>query len=215
MYRKQPDFPPSRKREREDRWEKYLYVLDYLELGNPTDIHPEHRNQPFIQGIGDKYFTLMEAVPLPAARIEVLEKVDLTPPSKVKRIIHITYNELTSVSRANLPEALRAILTEKEKVFVEFFNIASPINIRLHALELLPEVGKKTMGNILNERMIKRFESYEDIKKRTRVDPVKALTLRIIKELEGGEKYYLFVKPREPGALYLGYLERLYGEAPY
>jgi putative nucleotide binding protein len=50
------------------------------------------------------------------------------------------------------------------------------------------------------------------VKERVGLDPVKALVERVIRELGGGEKYYLFIKPRDRNALYLGYLERLYGE---
>lgn len=188
-------------------------MLDYLEMGNPSDIHYEHRNQPFVQGIGTKYFSLLEATPLIGVKVEILEKVDLSYPSKLRRIIHISYNELTSMSRTNLPEAIRRVLYENEKVFVEFFNIAEPINIRLHSLELLPDVGKKTMNAILDARRQQKFASFDDIKERVGIDPVKALIDRIIKELVGGEKYYLFIRPRDKGAVYLGYLERLYGEA--
>jgi putative nucleotide binding protein len=197
----------------EKRYEPSLYVLDYLEMGNPSDIHYEHRNQPLVQGIGTKYFSLLEATPLIGVRVEILEKVDLSYPSKLRRIIHISYNELTSMSRTNLPEAIRRVLHENEKVFVEFFNIAEPINIRLHSLELLPDIGKKTMNAILDARRQRRFASFDDVKERVGIDPVKALIDRIVRELVGGEKYYLFIRPRDKGAVYLGYLERLYGEA--
>jgi len=198
---------------RGERFEPALYVLDYLELGNPSDIHYEHRNQPFIQGVGTKYFSLLEASPLPAVRIDILERIELGYSSKVRRIIHIGYSELTSVAKTNLPEAIKRILLENEPVFTEFFNIAEPVNIRLHALELLPDIGKKTMLQIIEESRRERFKSFDDIRQRTRVDPVRVLVNRIIKELEGGERYYLFIKPREPGAIYLGYLEKLYGES--
>lgn len=201
-----------RHRRQAEKLEPALYVLDYLELGNPSDPHYEHRSQPFLQGVGTRYFSLLEATPLPAMKIEILEKVELGYPSKVKRIMHVSYGELTSVAKTNLPEAVKLIVLENESVFVEFFNIVEPVNIRLHALELLPDIGKKTMNQILDERSKKRFESFEDIRNRTRVDPVKAIVNRVVKELAGGEKYYLFVRPREPGAMYLGYLEKLYGE---
>jgi putative nucleotide binding protein len=206
-------YPRRRTYYPEKRYEPSLYVLDYLEMGNPSDIHYEHRNQPFVQGIGTRYFSLLEATPLIGVKVEILEKVDLSYPSKLRRIIHISYNELTSMSRTNLPEAIRRVLYENEKVFVEFFNIAEPINIRLHSLELLPDVGKKTMNAILDARRQRRFVSFDDVKERVGIDPVKALIDRIIKELVGGEKYYLFIRPRDKGAVYLGYLERLYGEA--
>jgi putative nucleotide binding protein len=181
-------------------------------MGNPSDVHYEHRSQPFVQCIGTKYFSLLEATPLIGVKIEVLEKVDLGYPSKLKRIIHITYSDLTSVARANLPEAIKRTVVEGEKIFVEFFNIAEPINIRLHSLELLPDVGKKTMNAILDARRQKKFTSFNDIKERVGLDPVKTIVERIVRELAGNEKYYLFIKPRDKSGLYLGYLERLYGE---
>ncbi|MEM4542215.1 MAG: DUF655 domain-containing protein [Desulfurococcaceae archaeon] len=194
------------------RYEQYVYVLDYLELGNPSDVHYEHRNQPFVQCIGTRYFTLLEATPLIGVKIDILEKVDLSYPSKLKRIVLITYNELTAVARSNLPEAIKRIILENEKVFVEFFNIAEPINIRLHALELLPEVGRKTMSAVLEARSKQRFRSFDEIKERVKIDPVKVLVERIIRELAGGEKYYLFIRPRDQTGVYLGYLEKLHGE---
>lgn len=175
-------------------------------------MHYEHRNQPFVQGIGVKYFTLMEATPLIGVKIEILEKVDLSYPSKLKRIVLISYSELTSVARGNLPEAINRIIVENERVFVEFFNIAEPINIRLHALELLPEIGKKTMNAILDSRRQSRFRGFDDIRERIGIDPVKVLAGRILREISGDEKYYLFIRPRDKQSLYLGYLERLYGE---
>jgi putative nucleotide binding protein len=207
--------PPFRRVERARggrHYEDALYVLDYLEIGNPHDIHPRHRNNPFIQGVGTKYFTLLEATPLPAVRVDILSRVELGEYSSLRDIIPVTYNELTAVARSNLPEAIKRILQEKEQIFVEFFNIAEPINIRLHSLRLLPEVGSKALETILEERRKAKFASFNDVKERTKIDPVKVLVNRIITELMGGEKYYLFIRPREKTGIYLGYLEKLYGE---
>jgi len=194
------------------RYEDAIYVLDYLETGNPHDIHPRHRSSPLIQGVGTRYFTLLEATPLPVIRVEVLSKLELGEYSGIRDIIPISYGELTALARSNLPEAVRRIILESEPVFVEFFNTAEPINIRLHSLRLLPEIGTKTLETILDERRKARFTSFSDIKERARVDPVKILVDRVITELMGGEKYYLFIRPREKTAVYLGYLEKLYGE---
>lgn len=64
----------------------------------------------------------------------------------------VTYDDLTSVAKSYLPEAIRKIVMDKERVFVEFFNIAEPITLKLHALELLPGIGKRSMWLILDER---------------------------------------------------------------
>ncbi|NPA05535.1 MAG: DUF655 domain-containing protein [Crenarchaeota archaeon] len=210
------------RREKEPRYyELYAYVLDYLPLGNPIDRHPAHRNRPVVQLIGEDYFMLLEATPRPNASLSLKERVYVGPEKelrlKIQRIdTAITYDDLTSVARDTLNEVLEEIIKAKEKVFVEFFNIAGPITLRMHSLELLPGVGKKTLMKILKQRETRPFESFEDIRERVNIDPVKAIKERIIAELKGGEKYYLFVKPpRRPGPqavqpLYLRYLERIY-----
>jgi len=191
-----------------------MYVLDFMEFGNPMDRHIEHKSNPVSQGIGIKYFTLLEAMPYPLVKLEILEKVLFGPESKVRKITPINYEDLTSVARANLPEAIKRVIIDNEKVFVKFFNIAEPINIRMHVFELLPGIGKKTVRSIIEERSIKEFESFEDIRNRVRIDPVKALSERILVELEGNEKYYIFIRPRRDQGIYLGYLEKLYSEFP-
>ncbi len=201
---------------REELKEETVYVLDYLPFGNPLDRYREYRNRPVAQVIGSKYFTLLEVEPYPGIDLEVGEKIDLVPESKVRRVIgRISYNDLTSNARSNLEDIIRRIVMENEKIFVEFFNKAGPINIRLHSLELLPGVGKKTMKLILDERKRRPFESFNEIQERVKLsDPAKTIIDRIIVELRGEDKYYLFVKPPrhvlESGAVYLGYLEKLH-----
>jgi len=212
-------FKPSsfdkKDKDREDRFkqrEPGMYVIDFMEFGNPGDKHVEHRNKPLAQGVGFKYFSLLEATPLPAVRLEIFEKVFFDSESKVRRIVHINYDDLTSVSKTNLEEAVKRIIIDNEKVFVNFFNIAEPVNIRMHVFELLPGIGKKTVRTILDERKTKVFESFDDIRNRVKIDPVKVLAKRIVKEIEGGEKYYVFINPYPNPGIYLNYLEKLYSE---
>ena len=194
-------------------------MLDYLPMGNPTDKHPWHRSRPVVQLIGEDYFTLMEATPRPGVELEIGERVYVGPISeqrlKIEKIDNdIEYEDLTSVARDTLRQVLEEIVKRKEPLFVEFFNIAEPISLRFHSLELLPGVGKKTLKRILEAREQKPFESFEDIKERTHIDPVSAIVERIIEELQGGQKYYLFVRPprkerRQPvPPLFLDYLSR-------
>jgi len=82
-----------------------------------------------------------------------------------------------------------------EKKFVEFFNVAQPINTRLHQLELLPGFGKKHTEAVLAERNKKPFESFEELKERISnlPDPRTAIVKRIEEELKGEERHYLFI----------------------
>ena len=50
----------------------------------------------------------------------------------------ITYDELTTNAKGDLDAIVLKIVKENEKRFVEVFNTAGPLNIREHALELLP-----------------------------------------------------------------------------
>jgi len=207
--------------------EYYAYVLDYLPMGNPTDRHPHHRNRELVQLIGEDYFMLLEGFPRRGVQIDIGERVYVGPEGefdgkiyrrdKISRIdAEIEYNDLTTVARDMLPQVLEVIVKKHERVFVEFFNIADAITIRMHSLELLPGVGKKTLMRILEAREQKPFESFEDIHERAKIDPVKVIVERIISELQGNERYYLFVYPPRQaqmmGTVYLGYLDRIYAK---
>ncbi len=211
----------SRRFERPIIKDEFAIVLDYMPLGNPYDKHPQHRASPVAQAIGTKYFTLVEIVPLKELSISIGERVPIaSAPNLPGHPVYdrLTYDDLTTVAKENLEKVLRQLIQEKEKVFVQFFNIAEPINIRLHSLELLPGIGKKTLALILEERKKKTFESFEDIRKRLRInDPIKLFVDRIIAELRREERYYLFVDPYPPSPEFrkLGYLEILYKHVNY
>ena len=67
--------------------------------------------------------------------------------------------------------------------------------MRMHQLELLPGLGKKHMWEVLEARKEKPFESFEDIKNRVKLlpDPKSIIIKRILSEIEGKEKYQIFV----------------------
>jgi putative nucleotide binding protein len=65
----------------------------------------------------------------------------------------------------------------------------------MHALELLPGIGKKSMWQIIDTRENKPFDSFTDIQSRTGIsDPTKIIVRRIIEELTGESKYRLFIR---------------------
>jgi putative nucleotide binding protein len=66
----------------------------------------------------------------------------------------------------------------------------------MHSLEFLPGVGKKTMYQIIQQREIAPFESYEDLKDRAKIsDLVSHITRRILIELREKAKYNIFTRP--------------------
>jgi len=124
----------------------------------------------------------------------------------------ISYGDLTDIAKSNLADAVRMIVREREDFFVEFFNVAEAINIRLHAIETLRGVGKKTLRSFLRERERGGFDSFEKVKKYLKIDPEEALVEKILEELECREtvKYYLFVEPCDPMKPYFNYLDKMW-----
>lgn len=181
-----------------EKMEDYAYVLDFLPYGHPDDKRPIHKREPLAQIVGEKYFTLLEVSvkkdknPIVGDRVYIgkeLDKRDVV--NKIKR--RLTYNDLTATAKSELPYVLEQIVKEQEERFVEFFNKADSITTKLHQLELLPGIGKKTMWTIIEERKKEPFKSFEDIAKRVKIDPVKCIVQRIIYELQNpNTKYKLF-----------------------
>lgn len=88
---------------------------------------------------------------------------------------------------------LEKLIVNQEQRFVMFFNNSQAITPRMHALELLPGIGKKSMWQIINARDKKAFSSFKDLETRTSIgDPVRVIAKRILDELGGGEKYRIF-----------------------
>ncbi|MEM2136465.1 MAG: DUF655 domain-containing protein [Candidatus Methanomethylicia archaeon] len=182
----------------ESPYEEYSYVLDFLPYGHPLTERTLMRSEPIAQVIGANYFVLLEVVIRPGVNLTARELVYIGRGvrDKVLRIRRkLTYNDLTISAKDELPDVLDIIVTKQEKKFVEFFNIAGSLTTRLHSLQLLPGIGRKHLWIILEERRIKPFENFEDIRLRTKIsDPKKLIIKRIISELIDEDKYKLFVK---------------------
>ncbi|HYB84854.1 MAG TPA: DUF655 domain-containing protein [archaeon] len=177
-------------------YEEYAYVLDYMQFGRPAPDKPRHLALPTVQVIGETYFTLLEAEIRAGTQANLHERVYIGKErrEKINRIIgRISYNDLTANAKAELLSVLEELIANQEQRFVAFFNNSQAITPRMHALELLPGIGKKSMWQIINARERKPFTSFKDIQDRTSVgDPIKVIAKRILDELTGGEKYRIF-----------------------
>ncbi len=176
--------------------EDYAWVIEYLPFGRSDAL----RREPMVQLLGTRFFTLLEATINPSSTIVMGQKVCVGKEGR-QEVSHIRgrikYEELTGGARDFLPAMIKKAIAEREADFVSFINNAKPISIRVHTLDLLPGIGKKNMEAILRERESKPFESFADIHARvpTLADPIGVFVHRILSELEGKEKYYLFTKP--------------------
>lgn len=182
------------------KYEDHGIVLDFLPQGHPEDARPIHLREPVAQILGDTFFTLLEIVPgkgvtfAPRERVfigkGVREKID-----RIKR--RISYEDLTSAAKAELPIVAEMLVNESPGRFIEFFNRAAPITSRFHQLELIPGIGKKLMWAILQEREKGPFFDFEDLESRVKglQNPKQLIAKRIVAELRGADKYHIFVRP--------------------
>lgn len=178
--------------------EEISIVLDFLPNGYPFDTRPSHMKTSIAQAIGKDHFVLLELVPKKDILLQPHNEVYIGE-GKREQIHHINgrlpYSKLTRTAKQELEFVIANIIKKDEHKFIDFFNRASPLSTRMHSIELIPGMGKKRMWEILDERKDRPFDNFEDLKKRVKLipDPVKALSSRILKELEGTEKHHLFV----------------------
>ncbi len=177
--------------------EEYVYVLDYMPSGRSSD---RASDEPLAQGLGLDGFTLLEVVPRTDADVTIGDRVYVGEGERerVERVKQrIDYGDLTEGSKTELDYAVKDIVEEEEEKFVEFFNKADSVTIRMHQLDLLPGVGEKIRNTIIEERKYDPFESYDDLEERVSGfhDPAGVLVDRILQEIKDENvKYKLFVR---------------------
>jgi len=181
----------------EKRYEEYAYVLDFLPHGRPG-ARPSYRAGALVQVVGEEFFTLLEALVKEGIMVKPYERVYVgkDPRDKITYILgRIGYDELTSSAKMELPGVVEKIVLNRENWFINFFNTAQAITPRMHALELIPGIGKKYMWQIINERERTPFKNFDDLQQRANIpNPAKLITKRILEELAGESKYRLFTR---------------------
>jgi putative nucleotide binding protein len=178
--------------------EEYAVILDFLPNGYPL-ASSQFRNRPIAQAIGTKYYTLLEISPKKDVTVSLGEKVYIGPDErpKVEVIVgRMPYDKLTATARSELDHVLKDMIQLDEPKFIDFFNRAGPLSMRMHSIELIPGIGKKVMWDIVNGRDDKPFESFVEMYSRIQHLPElnSAMVKRIIDELQGKDKHKLFTK---------------------
>ena len=182
----------------ERKKEEQAIVLDFLPNGYPFDSKPIHLKTPIAQALGTENFTLLELVPRKGIFLQPFEEVYIGE-AKRDKIHHIngkiSVSKLTQTAKSEMVHAVEEIVKRKEAKFVDFMNRAQPISTRMHILELLPGVGKKHMWEIVEERKVEPFKNFAEMRTRVKLmpDPVQTIVRRIVNELEGKEKHFIFV----------------------
>ena len=178
------------------KYEEYAYVLDFIQRGKSTTVRA--REGIIIQAIGEEHLTLLELLGIQNMSFEVGERLYIGREGRDKVISvlgRLEYKDISQSAKNELTNIIEKIVYANEKRFVDYINMAPPITPRIHALELIPGIGKTYMMTIIKEREKKKFESFADIQNRVGLrDPAKLITRRIIDEVAGEERRNLFVR---------------------
>ena len=187
MYRAQS--PPR-------RYEEYAFVLDYNTRGKSLTVRG--KDGIIITAIGEDRLTLLEVLGVPNSTFEVGEKIYIGKEGRTKILSvlgKMDYEKISSSAQSELETVVENIVTINESRFVDYLNKAQPLTPRIHALELIPGIGKTYMKIMLEEREQKKFESYQDLEERIGFkEPVKHISERILDEITGESRMNLFVK---------------------
>ena len=178
---------------------RYAVILDHLPHGRADDDRPRHRKSPLAYAIGERDFRLFEITLEDDADVSIGDRIVIGPTEArdaVSGFKQVMYDDLSNTATAELEYAIEEIIDENERRFVDFYNDAQPITLRLHQLNLLPGIGKKLRNNVLDQRKRGPFESFEDLEDRISGlhRPKEVLIERIIEELRDDDlKYKAFV----------------------
>ncbi|MFI5422425.1 MAG: DUF655 domain-containing protein [Nitrosopumilales archaeon] len=178
------------------RYEEYAYVLDFTQRAKSSTVRG--REGMIIQAIGEERLTLLELLGTQNMSIEVAERVYIGREGrdKVMSVLgRLEYDSISQSAKNELPSIIEKIVIANQKRFIDYINTAQPITPRIHALELIPGIGKTYMMTIIRERDRKKFESFVEIQQRVGLrDPAKLIAKRIIDEITGEARMNLFVR---------------------
>jgi len=178
-------------------------IVDYLPHGRPDDTRPQYQKAALAYALETEQFDLLELTLIEDADVNIVDRIPIdeaADDSVIEEATHIEYDDLSNSGVSELEYAVEAIINADERRFVDFYNDAQPISLRLHQLNLLPGIGKKLRNKIIDKRKRQPFESFEDLADRVGGlhNPQEIIAERIMEELRDEDlKYKLFVRNDE------------------
>jgi len=178
------------------RYEEYAYVLDFVERGKSSTVRG--RQGIIITALGEDRLTLLEVLGAENSTFEVGERIYIGKQgrTKVQSVLgKLDYVKISQTAQSEIAGVVEKTVIQNEKRFIDYLNNCQPLTPRIHALELIPGIGKTYMKVMLEEREKRKFESFEDLQRRVGLkDPIKHIAKRIMEEISGEARMNLFVK---------------------
>ena len=178
------------------KYEEYVYVLDSEAHGKSTTVRG--RSGIIVTAIGEEKLTLLEILGIENTEFEIGERLYIGKEgrTKIQSVLgKMYYKKISESAKNEIPGIVELIVRKNEKNYVDYINNAQPLTPRIHALELIPGIGKTYLNVMLEEREKKQFESFSDIEKRVHLkEPITHISERILEEISGETRINIFVK---------------------
>lgn len=178
------------------KYEEFAYIIDFTISGKSFTV--KKREGVIIQAVGEERLTLLELLGDPSKNFDIGERVYIGREGREKIISvlgRLNFKDITQTSKNEIPLVIEKIIVTNEKRFIDYMNSAQPITPRIHALELIPGIGKTYTKSIIIEREKKKFESFKDLQERTGIKELqKLIAKRIVDEISGEARMNLFVR---------------------
>jgi len=178
------------------KYEEYAYVFDSKSRSKSSTVRG--RTGIIVIAIGEERLTLLEILGIENSTFDGGERIYIGKEgrTKVQSVLgKMDYVKISDSAKDEIPTVVESIVTKNEVKFVDYINNAQPLTPRIHALELIPGIGKTYLNAIIKEREKGPFESFVDIEKRAGLkEPIKHISQRIIEEISGETRMNLFVK---------------------
>ena len=177
---------------------EHAVVLDHLPYGRPDDDRPQHQKPEIAYAVGEQRFDLFELTLVEGADVSIGDRIVVAPDADrdlVDRYRTIEYDGLSRGAEQELEYVVEEIVERHSGRFLDYFNDAQPLTLRLHQLNVLPGIGEKLRNDILDSRKRQGpFESFEELEERISGlhDAKGTVVDRIIEELTEDVKYRAF-----------------------
>jgi putative nucleotide binding protein len=178
------------------KYEEYAYVLDFVTRGKSTTVRG--RDGIIVTALGEERLTILELLAMPNTTFEIGERVYIGKEGRTKILSvlgRLEFNQISSSAQSELVSVVEKIVMHNEQRFIDYLNNAQPLTPRIHALELIPGIGKTYMKTMLEEREKRKFSDFKDLQERVGLkEPAKQVAKRIIEEITGETRMNLFVR---------------------
>jgi len=172
------------------KYEEYAYVLDCKPRAKSTTVRG--RTGIIVVALGEERLTLLEILGIENSTFDVGERIYIGKEgrTKVQSVLgKMDYVKISDSAKDEIPTVVESIVTKNEAKFVDYINNAQPLTPRIHALELIPGIGKTYLNVIIKEREKGPFESFVDIEKRVGLkEPIKHVSHRVLKRFQGKQE---------------------------